>query len=300
MHKGCSLWQPPMTQNRSSIRRWILYLREKVLAFLQQHNQNRTRILRKQIMRSQTHHTVPTIKGLGAFLGMGAIKSNSRRHGIWWINLVRLFSFSLHGKWHSDLAMVSRAPIEETEHLSTDTQVTSQHDSWAGMKTALTWLTEHWGVKDDCRTLGPGLQQHRITTQESSQAGKRGCPWGPPNYTTPLHRCWVYRSLYSVSYCLAVWKGYNTGKRHQWSMRDHHIWPATTALRVEHWSPPSMVLGKGSAATQNNRHPKLGPPGTQKQYGQEWKIEGRLGRKTASSKLMIKKKKKGKKKYTLR
>lgn len=212
--------------------------------------------------------------------------------GRWWKNLVWLFSFSLHGKWHPALVMVSTAPTEEPEHLSTIAQVTSQHDSWAGMKTAPTWLMERLGVKDDCRTLGPELQQHRITAQDSSQAGKRGCPWGPPNYTTTLHRCWVYRSQYSVSCCLAVWKGYNTGKRHQWSMRDHHILSATMAHRGEHWSPPSMVLGKGSTATQNNRHPKLGPPGTQKQYGQEWKIEGRLGRKP----MILKKKEKGEKK----
>lgn len=32
-------------------------------------------------MRNQTHHTVPINKGPAAFLGMGAIKSNSRRHG---------------------------------------------------------------------------------------------------------------------------------------------------------------------------------------------------------------------------
>lgn len=57
-----------------------------------------------------------------------------------------------------------------------------------------------------------------------------------------------------------------------------------------------MVLGKGRAPAQNHRHPKLGPPGTQKQYGQEWKIEGRLGRKTAFSKPMIKIKRKKEKK----
>lgn len=68
--------------------------------------------------------------------------------------------------------MVSRAPTEEPEHLSTAMQVTGQHGSWAGMKTALTRLTEHLESKM-VQDSNPGLQQHRITAQESSQAGKK-------------------------------------------------------------------------------------------------------------------------------
>lgn len=81
MHKGCSLWQPPVIQERSSIRRWILYLTEKVLTLLATTVRTGPGYLGKQIMKCQTHHTVPINNGPVAFLGMGVIKNNSRRLG---------------------------------------------------------------------------------------------------------------------------------------------------------------------------------------------------------------------------
>lgn len=175
-------------------------------------------------MRGQTHHTVPTNKGPVAFLGMGVTKGNSRRLGREVVNKLGL-AFLLPPT--REMTPRSGHGINSTHRRAW----AAQHGS-TGHKPAwfMGWYEDSsdlingaLGVKDDCRTPSPGLQQHRITAQESSQAGKRGCPWGPPNYTTTLHRCSVYRSQYSANFWLAVWKGYNEGERHQWPMRDQHI-----------------------------------------------------------------------------
>lgn len=172
-------------------------------------------------MRGQTHHTVPTNKGPVAFLGMGVTKGNSRRLGREVVNKLGL----------AFLLPPTREMTPRSGHgiNSTHRRAWAAQHGRTGHKPAwfMGWYEDSsdlingaLGVKDDCRTPSPGLQQHRITAQESSQAGKRGCPWGPPNYTTTLHRCLVYRSQYSDNFWLAVWKGYNEGERHQWSINE--------------------------------------------------------------------------------
>lgn len=106
--------------------------------------------------------------------------------GRWWINWLWLFSFSLQGKWHPDLAMVSTAPTEEPKHLSTAAQVTSQHDSWAGTKTAPTWLMERSESK-----MTAGLQvlgssstelQHRKAARQEKEDVLGAHPTIPQHY----------------------------------------------------------------------------------------------------------------------
>lgn len=124
-------------------------------------------------MRCQTHHTVPINKEPVAFLGMGVIKSNSRRLGRETVNKFGL-TFLLPPT--KEITPRSGHGINSTHRTAWASQhgCTGHKQAWfiGWYRDSSDLINRALGVKDDCRTLHPGFQQHRITAQESSRQDK--------------------------------------------------------------------------------------------------------------------------------